>query len=108
MFFSLEKKVVSWTYLLKKTRRKTKILISQVWKKILKTFFEFVQMKVEWSKNYFKISLSQEAEAFGKKNRKKKTQMQRPKLQNKIFTENICFSSSPVQVVVFCKDMLIL
>ena len=72
MFFSLEKKLVSWTYLLKKTRRKTKILISQVWKKILKTFFEFVQMKVKWSKNYLKISLSQEAEAFGKKTEKKK------------------------------------
>ena len=67
-FFSSEKELFSWTYLLKKTPRRTKILISPVWNKILKiwdTLFKFMQIEVKCVKNYFKIFLPQEAGAFG-------------------------------------------
>ena len=66
MFFSLEKKVFSWTYLLKKTLRRTKYLISPVIRdavispKIRDILFKLIQIEVQCCKNYFKISLSQE------------------------------------------------
>ena len=69
MFFSSEKEIFSRTYLLKKTPRRTKILISPVWNKILKIWdilFELIQIEVQCSKNYFNIFLLQEAGAFGK------------------------------------------
>ena len=42
--------------------------MSLVWNKILKdwdTLFEFIQIEVQRSKNYFEIFLSQKARAFG-------------------------------------------
>ena len=68
MPFSSENKLFSWTYLLKKTPRGTKILISPVWNKTLRiwdTIFELINIEIQYNKNYFKISLQQKAGAFG-------------------------------------------
>ena len=69
MHFVSEKELSSWTYLLKKTPRRTEILKSPVWNKILKmwdTIFELIQIEVQCSKNYFKFFfLLQEAGTFG-------------------------------------------
>ena len=54
--------------------------------------------------------LQQEAGAFGN-NIEKEPQKPRPKLKKHvhyIFTENICSACSPMQVVVFWKNVLIL
>ena len=69
-----------------------------------------MQIKVQCSKKYFKIFLSQEAGAFGN-NIEKGPQKPRPKLKKcvyYIFTENICSVCNLIQVVVFCKNLLIL
>ena len=60
--------------------------------------------------SYFKFFLAQEAGAFGN-NIGKEPQKPRPKLKKYvyyIFTENICSVCNPMQVVVFCKNVLIL
>ena len=107
MFFSSEKELFSWTYLLKKTPRRTKILISPVWNKILKiwdTLFEFMQIEVKYVKNYFKIFLPQEAGAFGN-NMVKESQKPRQRLKKYvyyIFTENICSAWS----LIYCINVL--
>ena len=52
----------------------------------------------------------QEAGAFGN-NTEKEPQKPRPKLKKYVsymFTENICSAGSPMQVVDFCKNVLIL
>ena len=55
--------------------------------------------------------LPQEAGAFGK-NIENEPPKPRPKLKKKyvyyMFTENICSACNPVQMVVFCKNVLIL
>ena len=54
--------------------------------------------------------LQQEAGAFGN-NIGKKPQKPRPKLKNKctyIFTENICSACNSMQIVGFCKHVLVL
>ena len=56
------------------------------------------------------LFLPQEAGAFGN-NIEKEPQRPRPKLKKYIhymFTENICSSRGPMQVIVFCKNVLIL
>ena len=54
------------------------------------------------------IFLHQETGAFGNSIGKKPSRP-RPKLKNMyIFTENICSAHNPMQVVVFCKLVLIL
>ena len=86
LFFSPEKELFSWC-LLKKTPRRTKILITPVWNKILKiwdTLFELIQIDVQCSKYYFKIFLPQEAGAFGN-NIEKEPQKLRPNLKKFIF-----------------------
>ena len=68
MFFSSEKELFSWEYLLKKTPRGTKLLISPFWNKILKIWerlFGLIQIEIQYRKNYFKMSLSQETAASG-------------------------------------------
>ena len=58
----------------------------------------------------FQNFLPQEAGAFAN-NMGKKPQKPRPKLKSYvkyIFTENICSACSPMQVVLFCKNVLIL
>ena len=58
----------------------------------------------------FQFFLPQERGAFGN-NIKKKSQRPHTKLKkymNYIFTENICFTCKPRQVVVFCISVLIL
>ena len=107
MFFSSEKELFSWTYLLKNAPRRTKILISQVWNKILKiwdTRFEPIQIEVQCSKNYFKISHHKKLELL--ELTEKEPQKPRSKLKKYvyyIFTENICSACSLMQVVVFSK-----
>ena len=62
------------------------------------------------SKNGSKVFLLQEARAFGN-NFEKEPQKPRPKLKKYvyyIFTENICSVCSVMQVVVSCKNILIL
>ena len=89
------------------------MLMRQVQDKILKiwdTFFELIQTEVEFSKNYFKIFLPQEAGAFGN-NIEKQPQMRGPRLEKYlcyIFTGNICTAWNPMQVVDSCKNVLIL
>ena len=87
MLLLSEKVVFSWTYLLEKTPRTTKILISLVWSKILKiwyTLFEIIQIKVQCNKSYFKFFLPQEVGAFGN-NIEKEPQKSRPNLKNKMY-----------------------
>ena len=111
--FSSKKELFSWTYLLKKAPRWAKILIFLVWNKILKIWdklFELIQIEVQCNKNYFKYFLPEEAGAFGN-NIEKKPQKPCPKLEKfvyYIFTDNICSAGSLMQVVVFCKNVLIL
>ena len=84
MVFSSEKELFSWTYLRKKTPRRTKILISLVWNKILKIWdilFELINIEVKFRKNLFKIFLQQEGGAF-ENNIGREPQKPRPKLQN--------------------------
>ena len=106
-FFSSEKELFSWTYLLTRAPRRTKSLIFPVWKKILKiwdTIFELIQIEVQSSKNYFNFFLPQEAGGFGN-NIEKDPQKPPPKLKKYIcyiVTENICSACSPLQKVVFC------
>ena len=113
MFFPSEKDLFIWIYLLKETTRRTKILISPIGNKILEiwvTLFEFKQIEVQCSKDYFKIFLPEEGGAFGNK-MQKKPQKPRPKLKKYmyyIFKENICSACNPTQVVAFCKGLLIL
>ena len=57
----------------------------------------------------FSFFLPQEAGAFGN-NIEKEPQKPRPKLgkySNHIVTENVCSACSPMQVIVFCKHVLI-
>ena len=108
LFFSLEKELFSWTYLLKKAPQRTKILISPVWNKTLKIWdiaFELIQIEVQCSKNCFKIFLPQEAGAFGN-NIEEEPQKLGPKFKKYVhymFTENIFSTCNPMQVVGFCK-----
>ena len=58
--FASEKELLSWTYLLKKTPRRTKRLISPFWNSILKiwgTLFKLIQLEIKCSKSYFKYFL---------------------------------------------------
>ena len=80
MLSSSVKELFSWTYLLKKTPQRRKILISLDWNKILK-IFQLIQIEVQCSKNYFKIFLSQEAGAFGN-DIEKEPQKSHTKLEN--------------------------
>ena len=80
-FFILsEKELFSWTYLLKTTPWRKKILISPVWNRILKiwdTIFEFKQIDVQCNKNYFKLLYHKKLkllEVTWKRNRKSYTQ----------------------------------
>ena len=91
LFFSAEKELFSCIYLLKKTPRRTKILISPVWNKILKiwdTLFELIQIEGKCSKKFFKISLSKEAEASGNNREKEPPKKATPKIE-KIYVLNI-------------------
>ena len=65
-----------------------------------------MQIEVQCSKNYFKIFLPQEAEASGNKIEK---EWQNPCLKLKIlnFYRACLLCLQPVQVVVFCKHVLI-
>ena len=78
--------------------------------KNLRYFLTSYKQKYNAEKNYFKILLPQGAGAFGN-SIEKEPQKPRPKLKkyvSYIFTENICSSYNPMQVVVFCKNALIL
>ena len=108
-FFSSEKELFSWIFLLQKTSRRTKILISPVWNKILKnwdTLFEVVNIiGVQCIKNYIKFCFTTRSWSFWTEHRKgtaKVTSGIENFLYN-IFTENICSARSRMQVVVFCK-----
>ena len=78
--------------------------IFKIWDKL------FEHTEVQRSKTYFKIFSSQEAGAFGN-NIEKEQQKLRPKLEKYvyyIFTENICSACNPMQVAVYCKNVLVL
>ena len=69
-----------------------------------------MQIEVQCSNNYFKNILPLEARSFGNKI-EKEPQKPHPELKKHaccIFTENICPAWSSMQVVVFCKNVLIL
>ena len=71
---------------------------------------ELIQKEVQCRENHFKKFLPQEAGAFGN-NIEKEPQKPHPKLKKYVyyvFTENNCSPRSPMQVVVFCKNVLIL
>ena len=69
-----------------------------------------MQIEVQCSKNCYKIFLPQEVGAFGnyieKEPQKPRTKMKKHVYY--IFTENICSACNPMQVVVFCKNVLTL
>ena len=73
-FFSSEKELFSWIFLLQKTSRRTKILISPVWNKILKnwdTLFEVVNIiGVQCIKNYIKFCFTTRSWSFWTEHRK--------------------------------------
>ena len=72
--------------------------------------FELIQIEVQCSKNYFKIFLLQETEAFGS-NIEKEPQKSHPKLKRfmcYISTENVCSACDSMQVVIYCKNVLTL
>ena len=102
--FWSEKELFSWTYLLRKTPRRTKILIPPLWRHTSwahKTKF-FYNKKLK--KLFFKTK------SFWKWHRKVTVKLH-SKLKNMlyyIFTENICSSCNTIQVIVFCKHVLIL
>ena len=86
MFFLSEKERLGWTYLVKKTPWRTKLLISPVWNKSLKiwdTLLELIQVEVQCSKNYLKIFLSQDAGFLGKQ--RKRTTEATPKIKKRYF-----------------------
>ena len=96
-----------------KTPRRTKTLISPVLNKILKvwdTLFVLIQVEVQCSQSYFKTFLPQVAGAFGNNIEKEpqKLCLKLKKYVYYIFTVNICSACSPMQVVFFCKNVLIL
>ena len=113
LLFSWEKELSDWTYLLKKTLQRTKILIPSVWNKILKTWdtlSELIKVELQCSENYFKFFLPKEAGAFGN-NIQKIPQKPCPKLKKYafcIFTENICSACNSMQMVFSCKNASIL
>ena len=108
--FLLKKELFSWTYLLKKTPRRNKILMSPVWNKILNFWdklFELIQIEVQYGKKYFKdiffyhkkLELLEIIEK----------ELQKPRLKVKkyvyIFTGNISSTCSPIQIVAFFKPV---
>ena len=69
---------------------------------------ELIKIEAKFSKNYFKTFLPPEAGAF-ENNIEEEPQKPRPKLKkyvDYIFTENICSACNPMQIVVFCKNIL--
>ena len=113
LFLSQRNELFSWTHILKKTLRRTKMLLFPDWNKILKIWdklFELIQIEVQCSKSYFKMFLSQE-NAASEKNIEKESQKPRPKLQkyvNEILNDHICSVCNVMQVIAFCKHILIL
>ena len=69
-----------------------------------------MQIEVQCSKNYFKIFLPQETGAFGNSIEKEppKPRPEFKKYVYYIFTDNIYFAYNPMQVIAFCKNVLIL
>ena len=112
MLSSSERELFSWTYLLDMAPQRKDILISLAWNKILKIgdiLFGVIQTEVQCRKCYFNF-LPQEAGAFGN-NIEKEPQKLHPKLKEYvycIFTENIRSACCLTQVVVFCKNIIIL
>ena len=83
MFLSSEKELFSWTYLLKETPGRTKILMFPVSNKILKIwdiFFELIQIEVECSKKYFNFFYHKELELL--KTAKKRNCKGQAKVEN--------------------------
>ena len=113
VFFSSEKEIFSWTYLLKKTPEEIKYWYLQfeiISKDLRHTFWAHTNMITVQQNLFLNFFLPQEAGAFGN-NIKKERQKPRPSLQKyvyKILTENICSTCSPMQVAVYYKHVLIL
>ena len=93
----VRKKPFSRKYLLKRTPRRTKILISSNLNKIFKIWdmlFEFIQIEIQCSKNYVKIFLPQESGAF--RNNIEKPLPKLKKYACYISTDNICSVCNPM------------
>ena len=87
MFFSSEKELFSSTYLLKKTPRGTKILISPIWNKIKKSetyFLSSYKQKYNAAKIISKSLLPEETGAFGN-NIEKEAQKPQQKLKKYVY-----------------------
>ena len=70
--------------------------------------FELIQIKLQCSKNYFKIFLQQEVGVF-RNNIEKKSQKPHSKLKKDVyytFIENICSVCNSIQVVVFLQKCI--
>ena len=66
--------------------------------------------RISMQQKLFKTLLPQVAGAY-KRNTEKEAQKPRPKLKKYVyyvFTKNICFACNQMQVVIFCKKVLIL
>ena len=106
-----ERKLFSWTYLLKNKPRRTKILISPIWNKTLKvwdTLFELIQIEAQCNKNYFKCFLITRSNKEKEQQRKgtAKATSKYEKYVYYIFTENVCATCSPIQVSVFLQKCI--
>ena len=98
--------------------QKTKIWLSQVWNKIQDILFELGQIEVAKIISISVLPQAQEAGAFG--NNRKWTTKVAPKIEKMCvlyiycpenlggYIENICPACNVMQVVVFCKNVLIL
>ena len=90
VFYVSEKELLSWTYLLKKRSRRTKILISPVWNKILKiwdNFSELIQIEAQCSKNDFTFFCRKKLELL--KKHRKRTAEATPKNEKKFLKKKI-------------------
>ena len=83
--------------------------MKQDFKNLRNTFWDHTN-RITMLQDYFKMFLSQEAGAFGKYIEKEpeKPHKKLKKYVYYIFKESICSACNPMQVIVFCKNVLTL
>ena len=108
MFLSQRNELFSWTHILKKTLRRTKMLLFPDWNKILKiwdTLFELIQIEVQCIKNYFKFFYHKKLELLEKEPQKPRLKLK--KYLSNIYREYLLCSQSNASGS-FCRRVLIL
>ena len=108
IIFLQKNELFSWTYLLKKAPRRTKILTFSVWNKILKIWdilFKLIEIELQCSKNYFKICFITKSWSFWKQHKR-----HAPNWKNifNIYKEYLLCLQSNASGSFFSKHVLIL